>query len=172
MAWERSARPSARTSGVEIRVNAPVARISVENGRAPKGVVLQSGEAIGARALANTRSKAHLPRRVRASRRRIRRSHQASSDGACLAAAHEPRAARRNSPLTSGEDANIALGSAITLLPDRRRGTRNWRLAQDGELPAEPYVNMQIARCWTTARHPTGPSRYELAVQVLSLPAR
>ena len=149
---------SARTSGVEIRVNAPVARISVENGRA-KGVVLQSGEAIGARAvLANTDPKRtflklvgreHLDVEFADHIKHLRMGH--ASLRMNLALNGTPQFAA-----LSGEDANIALGSAITLLPDRRTVEEGWRLAQDGELPAEPYVNMQIASVLDDSLAPPG----------------
>ncbi|MBL8673240.1 MAG: NAD(P)/FAD-dependent oxidoreductase [Alphaproteobacteria bacterium] len=149
---------SARERGVEIRTAAPVARIAVESGRAT-GVVLESGEAIAARAvLANTDPKRtfltlvgreHLDADFADHIERWRMGHASLRMNLALSGA--PRFAG-----LSEADGDHALGTAITLLPSRRGAEEAWRRAQDGEIPAEPYVNMQVASALDDSLAPPG----------------
>lgn len=149
---------SAREHGAEIRVSAPVDRILVKNGRA-EGVRLETGEEIRARAVAaNTDPKRtflklvgreHLEPQFAEDIAHLRMGHASVRMNLALNAA--PEFAR-----LSGEAAKVALGSAITLLPDRVTVERCYQLARVGEIPPEPYVNIQIASALDDSLAPPG----------------
>ena len=149
---------SAREAGVEIRLDAPVSRILVEGGRA-NGVRLESGETIHARAvLANTDPKRtflklvgreHLPDDFADHIERLRMGHASLRMNLALKA--EPRIAG-----LSGDGLATALRSAITILPSREGAERSWRIAQDGGIPDEPYVNLQVASALDDSLAPPG----------------
>ena len=149
---------SAREAGVEIRLDAPVSRILVEGGRA-NGVRLESGETIHARAvLANTDPKRtflklvgreHLPDDFADHIERLRMGHASLRMNLALKA--EPRIAG-----LSGDGLATALRSAITILPSREGAERSWRIAQDGGIPDEAYVNLQVASALDDSLAPPG----------------
>lgn len=149
---------AARAHGAELRVSAPVARVLVRQGRA-EGVRLESGEEIRARAVAaNTDPKRtflglvgaeHLDPQFAADIGRLRMGHASLRMNLALRAAPTFAA-------LSGEDALTALGCAITLLPDRATAERCYRLAREGELPPEPYVNIQVASALDEGLAPPG----------------
>ena len=149
---------SARGHGVSIRTDAPVARITVEGGRAT-GVVLESGEAIEARAvLANTDPKRtflklvgreHLDDDFAEHIEHLRMGH--ASLRMNLALAGTPRFAALDEARST-----FALGTAISMLPDRRAAELAFRAAADGELPPTPYVAMQIASALDDTLAPPG----------------
>jgi len=137
----------ARAHGVEIRTSAPVARILIEKGRA-EGVRLESGEEIRARVvLSNTDPKRtflkfvgaeHLDAGFASDIERLRMGHASLRMNLALNGVPEFKA-------LSTADGEIARGAAITMLPDMRTVELCYRMARDGELPGEPYINIQIA---------------------------
>ncbi|MBL8701196.1 MAG: NAD(P)/FAD-dependent oxidoreductase [Alphaproteobacteria bacterium] len=147
-----------RAHGVEIRTDAPVARVVVEGGRAI-GVVLESGESFAARAvLANTDPKRtflklvgreHLDAEFADHIERLRMGH--ASLRMNLALSGTPRFAG-----LSAADNAIGLGCAITMLPSRRDMEQTWRTAQDGGIPDAPYVNIQVASALDDSLAPPG----------------
>jgi phytoene dehydrogenase-like protein len=149
---------SARAAGVEIRVGAGVERIVIERGRA-NGVRLETGETIGARVvLANTDPKRtflrlvgreHLDADFADHIERLRMGH--ASMRMNLALSGTPRIGGLD-----GEALATALGSAITILPSRDRAERMWRTAQDGEIPDDTYVNIQVASALDDSLAPKG----------------
>ena len=149
---------SARAHGVEIRADAPVARVAIDDGRAT-GVRLETGENFRARAvLANTDPK-------RTFLQLVGREHLDADFAEHIQHWRMGHASLRmnlaldGTPRFSGladAEAEIALGSAITLLPSRDMAEQCWRLAQAGELPTEPYVNMQIASALDDSLAPRG----------------
>jgi phytoene dehydrogenase-like protein len=138
---------AARAHGVEIRTSAPVARILIEKGRA-EGVRLESGEEIRARVvLSNTDPKRtflkfvgaeHLDAGFASDIERLRMGHASLRMNLALNGVPEFKA-------LSTADGEIARGAAITMLPDMRTVELCYRMARDGELPGEPYINIQIA---------------------------
>jgi phytoene dehydrogenase-like protein len=133
---------AAREHGAEIRTSAPVARIVVDKGRAV-GVRLDSGDEIHARVvLANTDPKRtfltfvgreHLDPTFAEDIAHLRMGHASLRMNLALRGAPEFAALR-------GAEAEIARGSAITLLPDRAAVERSYRLAREGRIPDDPYV--------------------------------
>lgn len=149
---------SARGHGVEIRTGSGVDRILVANGRAT-GVRLETGEEIEARVvLANTDPKRtflkmvgreHLDSDFADHIERLRMGH--ASMRMNLALSGTPRVGG-----LSGAALETALGSAITILPSRDNAERMWRIAQDGGIPEEPYVNIQVASSLDPSLAPPG----------------
>lgn len=149
---------AAREHGAELRTSAPVERILLESGRAV-GVRMESGEELRARAVAaNTDpkrtflkfvGKEHLDPQFAADIEHLRMGHASLRMNLALNAAPEFAA-------LPGDDARTALGSAITLLPDRTTVERCYRLARAGELPPEPYVAIQIASALDDSLAPPG----------------
>jgi phytoene dehydrogenase-like protein len=149
---------SARAHGAEIRTAAPVERILVRGGRA-EGVRLEGGEEIRARAVAaNTDPKRtflelvgreHLDPDFAAAIEHLRMGHASLRMNLALKGTPEFAA-------LSGADAATALGTAITLLPDRATAERCYRMARAGEIPPEPYVNIQIASALDDSLAPPG----------------
>ena len=133
---------AAREHGVDIRTSAPVARVVVSDGRAV-GVRLESGDVIHARVvLANTDPKRtfltfvgreHLDPTFAEDIAHLRMGHASLRMNLALRGPPDFAALR-------GAEAEIARGSAITLLPDRATIERNYRLARDGRIPDDPYV--------------------------------
>jgi phytoene dehydrogenase-like protein len=149
---------SARSHGVEIRVGAGVERIVVTGGRAT-GVRLESGETVESRAvLANTDPKRtflklvgreHLDADFADHIEHLRMGHASMRMNLALSAAPQLGG-------LSGPALDTALGSAITILPSRDRAEAMWRTAQDGRIPDEPYVNMQVASALDDSLAPPG----------------
>lgn len=149
---------AARAHGVEIRTDAPVARILVEGGKAA-GVRLDSGDEIRARAVASNADpkrtflglvgKEHLDPDFAHHLEHWRMGH--ASVRMNLALSGTPEFAR-----LSGERAATALQSAITLLPDRATMERCYHMARAGAIPPEPYVNIQVASALDPGLAPPG----------------
>jgi phytoene dehydrogenase-like protein len=55
-----------------------------------------------------------------------------------------------------GAEAEIARGSAITLLPDRATVERAYRLARDGRIPDDPYVAILVPSALDDSLAPPG----------------
>jgi phytoene dehydrogenase-like protein len=149
---------AARTHGVEIRTSAPVARILLRDGRA-EGVRLDSGEDVQARVvLANTDPKRTFLGFVG----RENLDSAFADDIAHLRMGHA--SLRMNLALNSapdfaalgGAEAEIARGSAITLLPDRATVERAYRLARDGRIPDDPYVAILVPSALDDSLAPPG----------------
>jgi phytoene dehydrogenase-like protein len=147
-----------REHGVEIRTAAPVARILVRDGRA-EGVRLESGEEVRARVvLANTDPKRtfltlvgreHLDPAFADGIAHLRMGHASLRLNLALNAAPEFAA-------LAGAEAELARGSAITLLPDRATVERNYRLAREGRIPDDPYVAIVIPSALDDSLAPPG----------------
>lgn len=147
-----------REHGVEIRTGAPVARILIRKGRT-EGVRLESGEEIRARAvLANTDPKRtflglvgreHLEPDFADDIARLRMGHASLRMNLALNGAPEFAG-------LPGAEADIARGSAITLLPDRRTVERNYQLARAGGIPDNPYVAILIPSALDDSLAPPG----------------
>ncbi|HNJ66546.1 MAG TPA: FAD-dependent oxidoreductase, partial [Turneriella sp.] len=126
---------AAREHGVEIRTDAPVARILIEGGRAI-GVRLESGEEIRAKAVATNADpkrtflqlvgREHLDADFVHDIEHYRMGH--ASVRMNLALSGTPEFAN-----IKGEAAATALQSAITLLPDRATVERCYQAARAGE---------------------------------------
>jgi len=154
----RAMAAAARENGVEIRTSAPVARILVTGGRAA-GVRLDSGEEVRARiVLANTDPKRtfltlvgreHLDDAFAADIAHLRMGHASLRMNLALNGAPDFAA-------LSGAEAEIARGSAITLLPDRAAVERSYRLACDGRIPDDPYVAILIPSALDDSLAPKG----------------
>ncbi|MGO8868385.1 MAG: phytoene desaturase family protein [Alphaproteobacteria bacterium] len=149
---------SAREMGVEIRTSAPVARVLLKAGRA-EGVQLESGEEISSRAvLANTDPKRtflqlvgreHLDPAFAVAIEQFRMGTASLRMNLALNAAPE-------FATLSGEEAEIARGSIINILPDVSAMEKNYARARDGELSEEPYVTVQIASALDDSLAPPG----------------
>lgn len=149
---------AAREAGVEIRVDAPVERILVENGRAI-GVRLEGGEALQARMLlANTDpkrtflkfvGKEHLDPGFAADIERIRMGHASLRMNLALSAAPEFAA-------LSGAEAEIARGGSCVIFPDRATIEANYRTAMAGRIPEDPYVNFVLPSALDDSLAPPG----------------
>ncbi len=147
-----------RESGVEIRTSAPVARILVRDGCA-EGVRLESGDELRARVvLANTDPKRtfltlvgreHLDPAFADGIAHLRMGHASLRLNLALNAAPDFAA-------LSGAEAELARGSAITLLPDRATVERNYRLAREGRIPDDPYVAIVIPSALDDSLAPPG----------------
>ena len=137
---------AAKEYGVEIRVNAPVARVLVRNGRA-EGVALDSGEEIRARVvLSNADAKRtflqfvgreHLDSKFASDIEHIRVGQ--ASFRINLALAGVPEFAD-----ISGTDATLARGAAITVIPDAVSLEKSYQAARLGEVSTEPFIHVQI----------------------------
>jgi phytoene dehydrogenase-like protein len=148
----------AREHGVVIRTGVPVERIIIEGGRA-QGVRLEGGEEIRARfVLANTDPKRtflklvgseHLDPEFAAGIDHLRMGH--ASLRMNLALSGEPQFAG----IPVAEQA-IARGSAVTILPTRNQAEANYRAAQAGEIPAEPYVALLVPSSLDDSLAPPG----------------
>jgi phytoene dehydrogenase-like protein len=157
-AVSRALAAAAREHGVELRESAPVERILIEHGRAA-GVRLESGEEIRARAVAaNTDPKRtflklvgqeHLDPQFAQGIGHLRMGHASLRMNLALNAAPEFAAVPQ-------AEADIARGSAITMLPDRATVEQCYRLARAGEIPPEPYVAIQIASALDDSLAPPG----------------
>lgn len=149
---------AAREHGVEIRTSAPVERILVEAGKAV-GVRLESGEEIRAKAVASNADpkrtflglvgKDHLDPAFAEHIEHWRMGHASVRMNLALSGTPEFAAIQ-------GEAARTALQSAITLLPDRKTVERCYLMARDGEIPPEPYVNIQVASALDDSLAPPG----------------
>jgi len=149
---------SAREHGVEIRTDAPVDRILIENGRAV-GVRLESGEEIRAGGvLANTDPKRTFLKFVG----REYLDNQFADDIGHLRMGHA--SLRMNLALNgapefselSRSDQDIARGSATTILPTRAEAEENYRRASRGELPVSPYVALLVPSSLDDSLAPPG----------------
>src|SRR5262245_10493684 len=149
---------AARDHGVDIRTSAPVARVVVDKGRAA-GVRLESGEEIWARVvLANTDPKRtflalvgrdHLDPAFAEDIAHLRMGHASLRMNLALSRAPEFATLR-------GAEAEIARGSAITLLPDRSAAERNYWMARDGRMPDDPYVAILVPSALDDSLSPPG----------------
>jgi phytoene dehydrogenase-like protein len=149
---------AARAQGVEIRTSAPIAKVLIKAGRA-EGVRLESGEEIRARVvLANTDPKRtflqlvgreHLDSDFASDIERFRMGTASLRMNLALSEAPEFAA-------LSGDEAEIARGSIIHMLPDIKTVERNYELARDGEMSEEPYVTIQIASALDDSLAPPG----------------
>ncbi|MBM3573647.1 MAG: NAD(P)/FAD-dependent oxidoreductase, partial [Alphaproteobacteria bacterium] len=149
---------AAREHGAEIRTDAPVARVLVRNVRA-EGVRLETGEELRARAVAaNTDPKRtflklvgseHLDPEFAADIEHLRMGHASLRMNLALSGVPEFAA-------LSAAEAQTALGCAITLLPNRATVERCYLMARAGEIPPEPYINIQIASALDDSLAPPG----------------
>src|SRR5262245_19271583 len=128
--------------GVEIRTNAPVARIAVRNGRA-HGVVLEDGEEISARVVVSNADPkrtfltlieaSQLPEDFRSSISGIK------MDGPCakvnLVLSEEPRATAMPKDFTRPQR------SLFTLVPSLDFAERCYSIARQGDIPEELWVD-------------------------------
>ena len=147
-----------REKGVEIRVDAPVARILMQGGRAA-GVRLESGEEIRSRfVLSNTDprmtflkfvGREHLDGDFADHIERLRTGHATLRMN--LALQGTPRVAG-----LSEADNRAALGTMMTIIPDIHTVERAYRAARDGELPEQPYVSIQVASALDPSLAPAG----------------
>jgi phytoene dehydrogenase-like protein len=137
---------AARSQGVEIRTNAPVAAVDVRDGRA-RGVVLEDGTEIEARTVLSNADpkrtflglvdKRELPEGFVADVAAIR------MNGPCakvnLVLAEEPRVT------AMPEDANAARRALFTLLPSSGFADRCYDTAMAGRIPERLWVDCVVA---------------------------
>jgi phytoene dehydrogenase-like protein len=149
---------AATERGVEIRTSAPITRILVKDGAA-EGVRLESGEEIRARVvLANTDPKLTFLKLV--GREHLDAEFAADIEGFRMGTA----SLRMNLALSeapqiaalSPEEAEVARGSIIHMLPDLETAEQNFELARRGEMAIEPYVTIQIASALDDSLAPPG----------------
>lgn len=133
---------AAQEQGAEIRVEAPVARIRVENGQA-RGVELGSGEVIEARFVISTAD----PKRTFLTLvdptvlapnflRRVQALHTASTGG-CLKL-HCALSAVPDYRTLGGLTADQLSKATVIVAPSRAYREATWRAAQQGEMPEAP----------------------------------
>ncbi len=149
---------SAREHGVELRADAPVARVLVEAGRAV-GVRLETGEEIRGRAvLANTDPK-------RTFLQLVGREHLDPAFAADIAALRMGHASLRMNLALSGPpefaalsaaEAELACGCGIYIFPDRATIEANYRTALAGGVPGRPYVNIVLPSALDDSLAPPG----------------
>ncbi|MBV9784061.1 MAG: NAD(P)/FAD-dependent oxidoreductase [Acidisphaera sp.] len=149
---------AARAHGAEIRTSSPIAKVLVHGGRA-EGVRLESGEEIRARVvLANTDPKRtflqlvgreHLDAEFAGGIERFRMGTASLRMNLALNAAPEFSG-------LAAEEAELARGTIIHMLPDIRTAERNYERARDGETSEEPYVTIQIASALDDSLAPPG----------------
>jgi len=149
---------AAREHGVDIRTASPVERIVVQNGRAT-GVRLESGEELQARiVVANTDpkrtflkllGKEHLDDGFATDIAHLRMGHASLRMNLALSGAPAFAA-------VADRDAAMALGSAITFLPDRLTMERCYQLARAGQIPPQAYINVQVASALDDSLAPPG----------------
>jgi phytoene dehydrogenase-like protein len=147
-----------RAHGVEFRTAAPVERIMVENKRAV-GVRLEGGEEIRARmVLSNADPKRtflkfvgpeHLPEGFARDIGTLRYGHATIRMN--LALSGTPRFAE-----LEGAEAAIALGSSITIIPERAAIEAAYRKATLGEIPDEFYIDIRIPSASDDSLAPRG----------------
>ena len=138
---------SATAFGVEVRTNAPVARVLVRDGRA-EGIRLESGEEIRARVVLSNADpkqtflkfvgKEHLDGKFAFDIERLRVGHASFRMNLALSGAPAFKS-------ISGADAVTALGSAITIIPSIESMEKAFQLSQVGEITPEPFINVQLA---------------------------
>lgn len=144
--------------GVEVRLSAPVSRITIRNGVA-EGVELESGEKLTSRVvLANTDPKRtflkfvgieHLDEDFARDIENIKMGTSALRMN--LALKGKPEFAR-----LSGKDTEIGLQSGITVLPTIESVEDAYHMALKGECTADPYLAIQVPSSLDDSLAPPG----------------
>ena len=138
---------SAQEFGVEVRTDAPVARVLVKDGKA-EGIRLESGEEIKARVVLSNADpkqtflrfvgKEHLDAKFAFDIERLRVGHASFRMNLALSGAPDFKSIK-------GADAVTGLGSAITIIPSIESMEKAFQLSQVGEITPEPFINVQLA---------------------------
>jgi phytoene dehydrogenase-like protein len=165
---------AAQEQGAEIRIEAPVKRILVENGQA-QGVELASGERIAARRVISTAD----PKRTLLTLldpatldarfvRRVQNVHTASAGGSlklhcALSAVPEYRTA-------GGLKSEEVSRATVIIAPSRAYRDATWQAAQQGELPDAPMLAGFMPSVYDPALAP--PGQYTWSAYIVWAPTR
>lgn len=136
-----------KSFGVEVRTDAPVARVLVKDGRA-EGIRLESGEEIRARVVLSNADpkqtflkfvgKENLDAKFAFDIERLRVGHASFRMNLALSGAPAFKS-------ISGADAADGLASSITIIPSIDSMEKAFQLSQAGEITPEPFINVQLA---------------------------